>query len=62
MPMQMSLTKKTVGQVGQVGQALSMRVSAVPPSKTEVGQGGTNCFLDEMSHLVPPSKKKVGQK
>ena len=62
MPMQISLTKKTVEQLGQVGQALFMRVSTVPPFKTEVGHGGTNCFHNEMSHLVPPSKNKVGQK
>ena len=54
MPTQIRLIKKTVGQVGQVGQALSMPVSAVPPSKTEVGHGGTNYFPNEMFHIVPP--------
>lgn len=62
----MSLTLKTVGQVGQVGHALSMRVSAVPPTKKH---GGTRWDTlenwrrpEDLSHRVPPQFLKVGQK
>ena len=51
------LTQKSVGQVGQVGHTVTMRVSCAPPENSEVGHGGTfSLFVPP----VPPLKNDGG--